>query len=152
MVTAALRFKQPYGDKKTKISKKSGVPAPKWRLEDAIARIVVYGRMEDKDDIANILSDAGLFFQQPTLDEYDSEVPYFNPHLLLRPGAEMPKIEELSISDSQRAAAKGGLLDEVNQGRIWRIFDLASGVGTSALRTASPRLTSMLREYVDRSP
>ncbi|RYP15859.1 hypothetical protein DL765_005473 [Monosporascus sp. GIB2] len=72
--------------------------------------------MEDKGDIANPLSDAGLFFQHPALDEYDPGVPYFNPHLLLRPGAEMPKIERLSISDSQRASTKGGLLDEVNQG------------------------------------
>ncbi|RYP62494.1 hypothetical protein DL769_007273 [Monosporascus sp. CRB-8-3] len=146
-VTAALCCKQPHDDKKTKISKKSGGSASKWRLEDAIARVVVYGRMEDKDDIANLLSDAGLFFQHPTLDEYDPGVPYFNPHLLLRPGAEMPKIEGLSISGSQRAATKGGLLDEVNQGRIWRIFDLASGAGTSAVAAASSRLRSTLRKH-----
>ncbi|RYP01741.1 hypothetical protein DL764_006103 [Monosporascus ibericus] len=146
-VTAALCCEQPYDGKKTKISKKSGGSASKWRLEDAIARVVVYGRMEDKDDIANLLSDAGLFFQHPALDEYDSGVPYFNPHLLLRPGAEMPKVEELSISDSRRAATKGVLLDEVNQGRIWRIFDLASGAGTSAAAAASPRLRSTLRKH-----
>ncbi|RYP73408.1 hypothetical protein DL770_007777 [Monosporascus sp. CRB-9-2] len=146
-VTAALCCEQPHKDKKTKISKKSDDSASKWRLQDAIARVVVYGRMEDKDDIANLLSDAGLFFQHPALDEHDPGVPYFNPHLLLRPGAEMPKIEGLSISDSQRAATKGGLLNEVNQGRIWRIFELANGAGTSAVVASSPRLRSTLRKH-----
>ncbi|RYP70475.1 hypothetical protein DL771_005412 [Monosporascus sp. 5C6A] len=146
-LTAALCCEQPPGHKKMRISKKSRDSASKWRLEDAVARVVVYGRMEDKDDIANLLSDAGLFFQQPALDEYDPGVPYFNPHLLLRPGAEMPKIEGLSISDPQRAATNGGLLDEVNQGRIWRIFDLASGAGTSVVAAASPRLRSTLRKH-----
>jgi hypothetical protein len=145
-LTAILCSKQSHNGKKTKMSKNSGTPASKWRLEDATARVVVYGKMEDKDNIANLLSDGELFFQHPTADEYDPEVPYFNPHFLLRPGAEMPKIEGLSISDSQSAPGRGGLLDEVNQGKIWRIFDLASGAGTSASVAASPRLKSSLLE------
>ena len=141
-----LCSKQSHNGKETKVPKRKGATASKWRLADVTARVVVYGKMEDKDDIANFLSDAGLFFQHPTADEYDPEVPYFNPHFLLRPGAEMPKLEGLSISDSQSASGRGGLLDEVSQGKIWRIFDSASGARTLASVTASQRLNSTLRE------
>lgn len=141
-----LRSKQSQNGKQTKMLKRIAASASKWRSADVTARIVVYGRMEDKDDIANLLSDAGLFFQHPTADEYDPEVPYFNPHFLLRPGAEMPKIEGLSISGAQSASGRDGLLDEVSQGKIWRIFDDASGAGALASVTASPRLNSTLRE------
>jgi hypothetical protein len=141
-----LCSKQSYDGKQTKGPKRRGAPASKWRLADVRARVVVYGKMEDKDDIADLLSDAGLFFQHPTADEYDPEVPYFNPHFLIRPGAEMPKIEGLSISDSQSAPSRGGLLNEVSQGKIWKIFDGAGGAGTSASVTASQRLNSTLRE------
>lgn len=106
--------------------------------------------MEHKDDIADLLSDEGLFFQHPTPEEYDPVVPYFNPHFLLRPGAEMPRIEDLSVSGCSRpAAGKSALLDEVDKGRIWKIFDLANGVGALASVAASGRLKSTLREYVD---
>ncbi|KEZ43834.1 hypothetical protein SAPIO_CDS3994 [Scedosporium apiospermum] len=148
-LTAMLLCSKPsHNGKETKVPKRKGATASKWRLADVTARVVVYGKMEDKDDIANLLSDAGLFFQHLTADEYDPEVPYFNPHFLLRPGAEMPKIEGLSISDSQSASGRGGLLDEVSQGKIWRIFDGASGAGTLASVTASPRLNSTLRERI----
>lgn len=106
---------------------------------------MVYGKMDDKDVIADLLSDEGLFFQHSTAEEYDPEIPYFNSHFLLHPGAEMPKIEELSVSDTSSAARKR-VLDEVNHSRIWSVFDLANGPGASASVTVSKRLKSDLRE------
>ncbi|SPO06912.1 uncharacterized protein DNG_09606 [Cephalotrichum gorgonifer] len=146
-LVATLSLKQSHNSKPGKKSKRPGTSDPKWRVENATVRITVYGNMRHKDDIADLFSGEGLFFQQPTVEEYDSSVPYFNPHLLLRPGAEMPKIEDLSISDPRSAASRPALLDEVNQGKIWRIFDLANGDGASVSVAASGRLKSPLRHH-----
>lgn len=145
-LVATLRLEPFHEKERGKKSKSSATSDAKWRVKNATVRITVYGRMEDKDAIADLLSDEALFFQHPTSEECDPGMPYFNPHFLLRPGAEMPKIEELSISESRSASEKSVVLDEVNQGRIWRIFDLANSVGASTSVAASRRLKSELRE------
>ena len=143
---AATLLPRPSHDKeRRKKTKSSGTSGAAWKVEHATARVVVYGKMDNKDVIADLLSDEGLFFQHPTAEEYDPRIPYFNPHFLLRPGAEMPKIEELSVSDTSSATGKS-LLDEVNHSKIWGIFDLANGPGASAFVTASRRLKSELQE------
>jgi len=111
-----------------------------------MARILVYGKMEDREGIGNLMFDSGLFFQYPTADEADDGVPYFNPHLLLRPGAEMPKIGGLSISASNRETAAGEKLDEVSKGRIWKIFDQANDFANVTNIATSQRLMTKLQE------
>ena len=148
-LVATLQPKPYHDDERGKKPKGSDASGSKWKIQESTARITIYAKIQDKDAIADILSDEELFLQHPMLEEYEPEVPYFNPHFLLRPGAEMPKIEELSISDSPSAAGKGDVLDEVNRGKIWRIFDLANGVGASASVVASKRLKSALRGYVN---
>ena len=147
-LVASLQPKPSDDNERGKKPKRSGASGSKWRMVEASARITVYGLMNKKDAIADLLSDEGRFLQHPTAEECEPEVPYFNPHFLLRPGAEMPKIEELTIQETPSAAGKAGVLDEVNQGKIWRIFDLANGVGASASVAASKRIKSVLREYV----
>jgi hypothetical protein len=127
-------------------TKMSGAATRKTKNDGVTARVVVHGKIDDKDEIADTLSDCGVYFQQPTASEIDPDVPYFNPHLLLRPGAQMPRIEALSISDDSTAAA--GAMDEVNQGKIWRMFNQAGGCENVGDVEPSPRLKSVLKEHV----
>ena len=128
--------------------KKPVATETEWRLDDVIARVVVFGKMEDRDGIGNLLSDSHHFFQHPMAGEVDTDVPYFNPHLLLRPGAQMPKIEGLSISESNAGTTAVSQLDEVNRGKIWMIFDKANCIADDAGVKPSGGLKSTLRELV----
>lgn len=105
--------------------------------------------MEEKDAVANMLSSAGLFFQHPSMEEYEPDVPYFNPHMLLRPGAEMPDIESLSISRAQDADTTvlgSSVLEEAGMAQIWRVFDTANEATNIGDVNTSGRLNSSLRE------
>ncbi|RMJ13416.1 hypothetical protein CDV36_006921 [Fusarium kuroshium] len=112
-----------------------------------LIRVVIYGLFEDRDLIGKHLSKANLYLQHPTLEEYEQSVKYFNPHLLLRPGATMPRIEDLSLQDDEPISPGPTVLDEVRQGKIWRIFDSASGGEVVPKVTASPRLKTTLEEH-----
>ena len=142
-LTASLCAK---GPPKACGGKASVAAGGKRRLGDATARVLVCGKMEDGDGIGNLMSDSGLFFQHPTSDEADHDMSYFNPHILLRPGAEMPKIGGLSISASDRAATTGGKLDEVSKGRVWKIFDQNNAIANVANITPSQSLRAKLQE------
>lgn len=134
------------GQPEAKRTKKSRGKAQGRTLDDAVARIVVYGKMEDKDPIRKLMADSRLFFQHPRAGEAEADVPYFNPHILLRPGAQMPKIEGLPVPDSNTKARPVDQLDEVGKARVWRIFDLANGVEDVTCVKPSRRLRSTLRE------
>lgn len=58
--------------------------------------------MKDTAKIGVILSDDGLYLQHPSPAQYGLELEYHNPHYLVRPGSEMPKLEELSLFSAQR--------------------------------------------------
>lgn len=113
--------------------------------QDPTARIILYGLKSDGRAIGNLLSDAGLFLQQPSATECDREVEYSNPHYLVRPGSQMPKLAELSLSLDTQNAATPEILDEVNKKRFMQIFDFANDVGICPQITPSSRLSSTLK-------
>lgn len=108
-------------------------------------RIVVNGLMVNCEAIGEIIGDSGLCFQHPSATEYEPRVAYHNPHYLLRPGSEMPQLEELSLGDSSEAVEKSSL-DESNKGLIMKLFDEASNFCMEASMEPSPRLRSTLKE------
>ncbi|KAH6635023.1 SNF2 family N-terminal domain-containing protein [Chaetomium sp. MPI-SDFR-AT-0129] len=110
-------------------------------------RVVVHGLMTEKDVVARFLSDHDLFFQHPFQGELDGSVPYFNPHYLLRPGAEMPDLGRLSLlcGSTNRTPAK--VLDDVSKARLMRVFDLAYDPGESMTAKPSPRLKTTLKRH-----
>lgn len=110
-------------------------------------RIIVYGIASQRFAIGNLLSDAGVYLQHPSVQEYDRNVKYINPHYLIRPGAQMPDLEQLSINSDAGVEKPAESLDEVNKSCVMCIFDLANEVGS--LRTVEPsrRLQSTLQEY-----
>jgi hypothetical protein len=93
-----------------------------------------------------LLSDAGLFLQQPSAAECIGDIEYCNPHYLVRPGSQMPKLDELSISLDMQNTAMSETLDEASKNRFMRIFDFANDTNISSRITPSPRLRSTLME------
>ncbi|KAF2792116.1 hypothetical protein K505DRAFT_408838 [Melanomma pulvis-pyrius CBS 109.77] len=122
-------------------------PREMYQDQDCTVRIIVYGLKSDGRAIGNMLSDAGLFLQQPSATECDREVEYSNPHYLVRPGSQMPKLEELSLSSDTRNATTPEILDEVNKNRFMQIFDFANDVGIYPRITPSSRLSSTLKSH-----
>lgn len=109
-------------------------------------RIIVYGLACERVAVGSLLSDAGLYLQHPSLRERDRSVKYVNPHYLLRPGADMPELEELSIKPDSEAQKSADSLDEVKKSRLIRIFDLANEVEGPLMVEPSHRLRFTLQE------
>lgn len=148
--TATFAPEKPNEGHCPKGSKASKAQAQESHIAGRLTRVVIYGLFADKDLIGKHLYEAELYLQHPTLDEYDQSVEYFNPHFLLRPGAKMPRIEELSLQTEDETTPAPTILDEVSKGRIWRVFDSASGGEVIPEVTSSPRLKATLKEYVYR--
>lgn len=132
--------------KQDSISKKGKIQIPNSSRECPV-RIIIYGLTSARFRVGNLLSDDGLYLQHPSLGEYDRNVEYINPHYLLRPGAQMPDLEQLSINSDSRVEKPSESLDEVNKSRFIRIFDLANEVGGPLTVQPSYRLRSTLQEY-----
>jgi hypothetical protein len=116
-------------------------------------RIIVYGFLSEKDNVANLLEAGDLFLQYPEEFEYDRRVKYLNPMYLLPPGKDMPRIRSLLTAGGSRNrddSVDQEELGEVEQGRMLRIFDEASGRSDSSMLglKQSTRIISPLKEYV----
>jgi len=114
--------------------------------QECSVRIIVYGLKCEKSAVGNLLSDASLFLQQPSAAECIREVEYCNPHYLVRPGSQMPKLDELFISSDVQNAAMLETLDEASKNRFMRIFDFANDTNIPSQVIPSPRLCSTLKE------
>ncbi|KAI0600873.1 hypothetical protein F4775DRAFT_543860, partial [Biscogniauxia sp. FL1348] len=110
-------------------------------------RIVVYGLFADKHAVCKFLSDSELYLQHPSGTECDLSVGYFNPHYLVRPGGEMPSLEELSLDENGEPAEPTRTLDDTTKGRLLRMFDLADGGEVEVDVTPSSRLQTPLMEH-----
>ncbi|KAM3072166.1 hypothetical protein ACMFMF_007559 [Clarireedia jacksonii] len=110
-------------------------------------RIVVYGTEKENLITGNLLSEADLFLQHPTDAECGRHRKYVNPHYLLRPGAEMPKLEHLSLTADARSTTRSERSDEVDLARISRIFDCAEPGVEDVATEPSPRLKSTLMSH-----
>ena len=129
---------------KREFSKRKVKPAKEYS-----ARIIVYGIEDEMSAVGSLLSDADLFLQHPSITECARHIRYCNPHYLLRPGSEMPKLEDLSLTTDARSPRQHEQLDEVNTARLLRIFDCADvdGSQVSVSVEPSPRLQSRLMAH-----
>ncbi len=113
-----------------------------WKL-----RIIIYGFLEQKDNVANLLNKEKLFLQHPGETEIDRGAKYFNPQYLLAPGDDMPPLEKLNISKCcvGSSTASRNLLQDHERNQILKIFDAAYMSGDAmAVAEPSPRLTTQL--------
>lgn len=109
-------------------------------------RIVISGLSSEGNAIGDVLSNAGLHFQHPSVDDFDARLQkYVNPHWLLRPGAEMPRLTETGVLAEPQAAEA---LDEMKRSRVMRLFDSANDGQIQLRLEPSPRLRTVLAEYV----
>ncbi|ETS84160.1 hypothetical protein PFICI_02185 [Pestalotiopsis fici W106-1] len=116
---------QPGASPKKTASKKNGSYS-----SDCELRLVVFGLAADKIAVGRALSDSDLFLQPPYESECPSHLDYHNPHYLLRPGSEMPRLEKLTFETS--GTEKQSNLTELAMGRLQQIFD-SSDIDKSTL-------------------
>jgi hypothetical protein len=116
--------------------------------QECSVRIIVNGLICEKNAVSDLLSGAGLYLQHPSPSEYDRRVEYFNPQYLLRPGSQMPKLEELMIASGVGSLAMPDSLDEADKSLLMRIFDSANAIGAVLRAEPSTRLRTTLKEYV----
>lgn len=125
-------------------SHNSATSMEKYRI-----RIALHGLQGDKVLVGKLLSDAGFFLQHPSAAELLPDVEYDNPHYLLRPGAKMPRIEDLRIEVNGEASLHDELEDETRRSNLLRIFESAALAAnddraTHLKTTPSLRLRSVL--------
>ncbi|KAL4877425.1 SNF2 family N-terminal domain-containing protein [Aspergillus karnatakaensis] len=139
------------GNCKPKAKPKKGVKTESSLIDEHTVRIVVYGLLADMEHVSACLSEAKLFLQHPSTVEYTSEISYYNPHYLVRPGGVMPRLEDLDLSDeSEKGHSKcPDSLSGSDKSRFMRIFDSANrtAAGTAQEATSSPRLATPLKEH-----
>ncbi|KAH6626208.1 P-loop containing nucleoside triphosphate hydrolase protein [Chaetomium sp. MPI-SDFR-AT-0129] len=114
-------------------------------------RIVIYGFLSEKDDVADILDEGGLFLQYPEESEYDRRVKYLNPMYLLPPGKDMPRIWNPSTAGGLKTGddSVNQELGEVERSRMLRIFDESYGPAESSMLKLkqSARIISTLKDH-----
>ncbi|KAI0442380.1 hypothetical protein F4803DRAFT_519320 [Xylaria telfairii] len=81
-------------------------------------RIVIFGSGVDKTAVGDFLSSSELYLQHPSGVECDLSVNYFNPHYLVRAGGEMPRIEELSLTEDVEEETCKTVQDDVAKNRL----------------------------------
>ena len=120
----------------------------RYSPEGHLVRIVVYGRANEKVAVGYRLSESGVYLQHPFPGEYPRHLQYINPHYLLRPGARMPSLKQLSISHKSTGFISRDTLDAADKSRFMRIFDSAIGVEDTLTVQPSLRLRTTLEKCV----
>ena len=118
---------------------------------DRSLRVLVYGFSRDKAAIAKLLSDHGLFLQNPAVHEYDSSVKFSNPQYLVRPGQDMSLIDSAFIEGNKtnRGNDASTELSEEQICKILAIFEsnVAETTDNEVYIKQSPRLLTTLKRY-----
>ena len=109
-------------------------------------RIIVYGLKSEKSAVGKSLSNSSLYLQHPSATECRPDAEYCNPHYLVRPGCQLPELEELSISSATRTKEASETLNEAEKSKLLRVFDATEDFGVASQLIASPRLRSTLKE------
>jgi hypothetical protein len=117
----------------------------KIRSRECSLRLVVQGLKCEQSAVGTLLSESGLYFQQPFASECDGSLEYSNPHYLLRPGSKMPTLDEPVLSPDVSNLKSSETFDEVARSRFMRLFDLANDTFRPKI-IASPRLRSTMKE------
>lgn len=144
---ALLIAPEPRSSKRKAKGRDSSMQPSSGVKSTATLRIVVYGAMRIRANVGNLLSSAGLYFQHPSpldIQQLDLGADYFNPHYLVRPGCQMPRLKDLAINSDDLTPT--ACLDEAAKGQLMGIFDTAGDLAIKPTTTPSPRLRSQLKQ------
>lgn len=113
-----------------------------------ILRIVIHCLRSDKETVGDLLAENDLFLQHPYAEEVLPEVEYDNPHYLLRPGAQMARLKDMSLENERDSSVQSGPGDEMSKSNLLWLFETAAtddeAVAVPTTTMASPRLRSTL--------
>jgi hypothetical protein len=118
----------------------------RFARHECSVRIIVYGLKSEKSAVSELLSNAALYLQHPSATECEADAEYCNPHYLVRPGCQLPVLDDMSITTDTRTIKASETLDEVEKSRLLRVFDSTDDFGVASQIIASPRLRSTLKE------
>ena len=118
----------------------------RFASHECSVRIIIYGLKSEKGAVGELLSNASLYLQQPSATEHGTDAEYCNPHYLVRPGGQLPVLEELAISSDTRTKEASETLNEAEKSRLLRLFESTDDFGVASQLIASPRLRSTLKE------
>lgn len=113
---------------------------------DVDVEVVIYGFRRDADSIGNLLSEDEIYLQHPT--EHDHRFVYFNPQYLLRPGSEMPRVQDMDHIMSSNSSSEDDILDEKRTIQTLQVFNYANGPVVFSRASESRRLITPLQEQV----
>ena len=118
----------------------------RFASHECSVRIIIYGLKSERCAVGELLSNAALYLQQPSATERGTDAEYCNPHYLVRPGGQLPVLEDLTISSDTRIKEASEMLDEAEKSRLLRLFDSTDDFEVASQLTASPRLRSTLKK------
>ncbi|KAF3009102.1 hypothetical protein E8E14_009575 [Neopestalotiopsis sp. 37M] len=126
--------------------KKDSRYSSKYEDSECEIRLVVFGLETERISVGRLLSDSDLFLQPPSNAECPEDFHYSNPHYLVQPGTEMPKLENLTIDVSE--PEKRREIDDLRMSWLQHIFDSSDAEENVSMVDVdpSPRLkTALLR-------
>lgn len=129
---------------------KSRAKFSETRTRKCILRIVIFGMSDEQHAIGDLLSEAGLFLQHPTLEEYGGATEYCNPHFLVRPGTSLAAMGSLPATLQDSEERPRHVLVDTEKNQLMQVFDSIGGSGDEIKATASPRIITPLQEWVSR--
>jgi hypothetical protein len=115
----------------------------------ASLRVLVFSRIEKAAEIGALLSTNDLFLQHPSprsIEYFEVDTEYFNPHYLVTPGSRMPQMEDLAIEYNESASKPSFSLDEQKKGQLMGVFDTTANLSIRSTTDPSPRLRTSLKE------
>ncbi|KAF7538369.1 hypothetical protein G7054_g3004 [Neopestalotiopsis clavispora] len=139
---------QPSTSGKRNIGKKKDLGhSSKYKDSECEIRLVVFGVETERISVGRLLSDSDLFLQPPFNAECPEDFQYNNPHYLVQPGMEMPKLENLAIDVSEPDNRRE--IDELGMGWLQHIFDSSDAEENVSMvdLDPSPRLKTALLRY-----
>ena len=113
-------------------------------VKECDVRIVLYGLRSEAGPVSRLLSNAGLYLQQPSALDLRRDIVYWNPHILIRPGSQMPTLQASSTSLGNGCLATSDSLNETQKNRFMQIFNAANGFNEHSSVEPSPRLMTEL--------
>ncbi|KAI0387920.1 SNF2 family N-terminal domain-containing protein [Hypomontagnella monticulosa] len=107
--------------------------------------VLIYGWLEQSDDIGNMLLEQDYFLQRP--DSHDASCPYYNPQCLSQLDDDDDDDDDPSSEESESSPARVTVLDRKRKNKVDELLDCATGPTSFRRVRISEALTTQLKEH-----